>query len=136
MVEMQVNYWAVLVTGIVLFMLGGLWYSPVLFGKRWTGLIDRTEEQLKKASTPATFAVVFIAELLTAFVLALVVNWAGVTDAAGGALVGFLCWLGLAGATSLMTYLLSARPVGLWAIDSGYTLASFLIAGIILGIWR
>lgn len=136
MVEMQVNYWAVLVTGIVLFMLGGLWYSPVLFAKKWTGLIDKTEEQLKKASTPATFAVVFVAELVTAFVLALVLNWAGVTDAAGGALVGFLCWLGLAGATSLMTYLLSARPAALWAIDSGYTLVSFVIAGVILGLWR
>ena len=29
------NYLAVLVAGIVIFMIGGLWYSPVLFAKPW-----------------------------------------------------------------------------------------------------
>jgi len=30
-----VNYLAVLVFGVVIFMLGGLWYSPLLFAKKW-----------------------------------------------------------------------------------------------------
>ena len=43
---MQVNYYAVLVCGILMFMLGGLWYSPALFAKRWMQLIGKTEEEL------------------------------------------------------------------------------------------
>lgn len=136
MVEMQVNYWAVLVVGIVMFLLGGLWYSPVLFAKRWTALIGKSEEELKKASAPINFAFVLVAELVTAFVLAVIVGWAGTTTASGGATVGFLCWLGLAGATSFMTYVLSARSVALWTIDSGYSLVSLLIGGVILALWR
>lgn len=136
MEEMQVNYWAVLVVGIVMFLLGGLWYSPVLFAKRWTALVDRPEEDLKRASSPVNFVFVFLAELVTAFVLAVIVGWAGAATAGDGALVGFLCWLGLAGATSFMTYTLSARPTSLWAIDSGYTLVTFLIGGVILALWR
>ena len=29
------NYLAVLVAGLVIFLLGGLWYSPALFAKKW-----------------------------------------------------------------------------------------------------
>jgi len=136
MVEMQVNYWAVLVVAVVMFLLGGLWYSPMLFAKRWTALIGKSEEELKKASAPINFLFVFVAEVVTAFVLAVVVGWAGATTASSGAMVGFLCWLGLAGATSFMTYVLSARAVALWTIDSGYTLVSFLIGGVVLALWR
>ena len=38
------NYLAVLVSGVALFMLGGLWYSPVLFAKRWTALVGKSLE--------------------------------------------------------------------------------------------
>ena len=42
-----INYLAVLVAAIVIFVLGGLWYSPLLFAKRWTALQNRTEEQIR-----------------------------------------------------------------------------------------
>lgn len=135
MLEMQVNYLAVLVTGFVLFMLGGLWYS-VLFGKKWMTLIEKSEEELRRASSPVNYILVFVAELVTAFVLALVIGWAGVSDPAGGALVGFLLWLGLAGATTFMTYTFSARPRPLWAIDTGYTMVALIVGGVILSLWR
>ena len=30
-----INLWAVLVSTVAFWALGALWYSPVLFGKRW-----------------------------------------------------------------------------------------------------
>ena len=39
----EFNIWAVLVAALASFVLGGLWYSPMLFGKAWqreTGLSD------------------------------------------------------------------------------------------------
>jgi len=42
-----VNNLAVLVSGLVIFMLGGLWYSPLLFAKRWVALIGKSEAELK-----------------------------------------------------------------------------------------
>ena len=36
-----VNYLAVLAAAVVIFILGGLWYSPVLFVKRWLTLQGR-----------------------------------------------------------------------------------------------
>src|SRR5690349_16185250 len=61
----QVHYPAVLVAGIAIFILGGLWYSPVLFAKRWVALMGKTEEELKAAASgPVAYVIVFICGLL------------------------------------------------------------------------
>ena len=138
-----VNYLAVLVAGIVIFVLGGLWYSPVLFAKKWFALQGRTEEQMRaQAATsnmPVMYLSAFITALITAWVLALVLahfdrsitfTWAH------GALFGFLFWLGFAATTSYATALFSGKPKQLWLIDSTYNLVSFVIAGIILAVLR
>jgi Protein of unknown function (DUF1761) len=138
-----VNYLAVLVTGIVIFALGGLWYSPVLFVKKWLALQGRTEEQERaqaaSANMPVMYLSAFITALITAWVMALVfahfdrsieLSWAH------GVLFGFLFWLGFAATTSYATAIFSGKPKQLWLIDSMYNLVSFVIAGIILAVWR
>ena len=145
-----INYLAVLVAGIVIFVLGGLWYSPVLFAKRWIALQGRTEEQMKaqaaSANMPVLYASAFITGLLIAWTLALILAHIGRDPAMGdpgggvsvahGALIGFMCWLGFAATTSYATAIFSGKPKQLWLIDSTYNLVSFMLAGIILAAWR
>jgi len=135
-----VNYLAVLVSGIVIFMLGGLWYSPVLFAKPWIALMGRTEEELRaeaaKKSMPLMYFTVFVCGLVTAAVLAIVINNFGATTAGAGACIGALCWLGFAATTSFGSSLFSFEPPKLWLINSTYNLVSFVLAGVILAIWR
>jgi len=40
---MDVNIWAVLLAAVSSFLLGGLWYSPMLFLKPWNAAMGRTE---------------------------------------------------------------------------------------------
>ena len=131
-----VNYLAVLVAGVVIFMLGGLWYSPVLFAKRWVALVGKSEEELKSAGSPINYLFVFICGLIVAYAMAVVVGHFPPHTAARGAMVGAFCWLGFAAATSYATVLFSTKPRALWLIDSGYNLVSFVIAGIIVAAWR
>jgi F0F1-type ATP synthase assembly protein I len=95
-----VNYLAVLAAGIVIFVLGGLWYSPVLFAKRWTALQGRTEEQMRAQAASSNMPVMYV----SAFICGLVTAW-------------------------VLAMLLAH-------IDSTYNLVSFVIAGIILAVWR
>ena len=134
----NVNYLAVLVTGILIFMLGGLWYSPALFAKKWISLMGKSDEDLKAASRsmPLNYAAVFVCALLTAFTLAIILNHFTELSVLRGAAVGAVCWLGFAGATSFGTSLFSMQPKTLWLINSGYNLASFVIDGILLAVWR
>jgi hypothetical protein len=143
-----VNYLAVLVAAILMFILGGLWYSPVLFMKKWLALQDRTEEQMKAqaaaANMPLMYASAFVTALITAWVMAhLLGHFAVAVDpevmrpsAAHGAAFGFVCWLGFAAPTSYATAIFSGKPKQLWFIDTSYYLVSFVIAGAILGAWR
>ncbi len=134
-----VNYLAVLVAGLVIFMLGGLWYSPVLFAKRWMALMGKTEADITpeaKASMPMMYALAFVCSLLTAWVLAVLLNHFVSLTPLRGAMVGALCWLGFAAPTSYATSLFSMQKKELWLINSAYNLVSFVLAGIILAIWR
>ena len=55
-----INYLAVLVAGIVIFVLGGLWYSPVLFARRWIALQGRTEEQERARAAAANMPLMYV----------------------------------------------------------------------------
>lgn len=133
-----VNNIAVLVSGVVIFLLGGLWYSPLLFAKKWVALIGKSEAELKASAgnMPTSYLLVFVCGLATAWVMALVVGNFAPASSLDGALIGALCWLGFAGATSFGTALFSGKPKSLWLIDSGFNLAAFVIAGLILATWR
>jgi hypothetical protein len=138
-----INYLAVLVAGIVIFVLGGLWYSPVLFAKRWIALQGRTEEQMRAeaaaANMPVMYVSAFICGFVTAWVMAHILAHVGTSltlNAVNGALIGFMCWLGFAATSSYATALFSGKPKQLWLIDSSYNLVSFVLAGMILAVWR
>ena len=134
------NYLAVLTAGVLIFMLGGLWYSPMLFAKPWMAGMGKSEAEFKASAADMNMALsygsVFLCGLITAVVLAIVLNGLGATTALAGACVGALCWLGFAGATSFGTALFAGKPKALWLIDSGFNLVSFVVAGIILAVWR
>ncbi len=134
----DVNYLAVLTSGVVIFILGGLWYSPVLFAKKWMALVGKSEADLKAGSgaMPLLYLIAFICGLISAWALAVILNHFVDLTPLRGALVSGLCWLGFAGATSYANALFSQKPKQLWLIDSGYNLVSFVIAGIILAVWR
>jgi len=140
----QVNYIAVLVTGAVIFALGGLWYSPLLFAKPWTRMMGKTEEEMKaymaspkaKSEMPLMYAMAFVTALLIAWVMAIVVNHFPPVSVLRGAEIGGICWLGFAATTSYATASFSMQPKSLWLINSGYNLVSFVVAGAILAAWR
>jgi hypothetical protein len=134
---MEVNYYAVLVCGILMFVLGGLWYSPALFAKRWMQLIGKTEEELKKVSNATIYVRGFILGLMSSYVLGSIINFAGAATVETGAMVGFICWAGFHGAPTYNGEVnFMQRPVALWAINSGYVLVSFVSSGVILALWK
>ncbi|MBL0314138.1 MAG: DUF1761 domain-containing protein [Holophagaceae bacterium] len=135
----QVHYLAVLAAGFAIFFLGGLWYSPVLFAKRWMSLQGVTEEELKaksQGSAPILYLQALISGLVVAWAMAVMLNHFANLTLLRAALVGVLCWIGFAASTSYATAIFSQKSKGLWLIDSGFNLVSFIIAGIILAAWR
>lgn len=134
----HVNAWAVLAAGVLIFMLGGLWYSPLLFAKKWIALSGMSEADIKKGggAQPALFLQAFFCGLVSAYGLAFVLTRFPRAGAPRGAMIGAVCWLAFAAATSYATALFSRTPKGLWLINSAYNLVSFMAAGALLAVWR
>lgn len=127
-----INWLAVLAAAISSFIIGGLWYGPLL-GKAWMRAAGVGEETLKQGSQGMIFGVSFALQLVAAAVLALFIGPEADLAfglAAGGA-VG-LFWVSTAFG---VVYLFERRPLGHWAINSGYQVLAFLVMGAILGAW-
>lgn len=134
----HVNYLAILVSGAAIFVLGGLWYS-VLFKKPWVALMGISEEKMKEGSggaMPFLLVLAFLCGLMSAYILAIVINHFAPFSILRGAMVGLFCWVGFAAPTSFATAIFSMTPKRLWFINSSYNLISFILAGIILSVWR
>jgi len=136
-----VNYLAVLVAAFAIWILGALWYSKALFAKRWMALMGKSEADLKASAAegspmPILLGLAFACSLASAWALAVLLNHFPPVTLLRAALLGLLCWLGFAAPTSFATAMFSQQPKGLWLINSGYNAVSFVIAALILAVWR
>jgi hypothetical protein len=132
---MKTNYWAVLVSAVVYWFLGAVWYD-LLFQKPWMSLEHLTMADAAKMSPVLPYVVTLLLNIVIAFVLSQVCGWRNVKTAVGGALVGFLIWVGFVGPVAYTTNMYELRPAELFAINDLYPLAGLLVMGAIVGAWR
>jgi len=128
---MEVNWIAVIAAAASAFVLGGLWYSPLLFGKAWQRLNGLSDEAVAARSPVLVFGGSFVLSLVSAFVFAMFLGpdpGLGFATAAGAG--AGLCWVA---ASYGITYLFEARPLGLWLINGGYHTLQFTLYGAVIG---
>jgi hypothetical protein len=129
------NIWAVLAAAVSAFLLGGLWYSPVLFLKPWLKANGVNGEPKEQAHHPArVFGVSFVFALIAALVFALLL---GPAPSLSFALTrGLMVGGGFVAACFGINYQFAGRETKLWLIDGGYHVVQFLVYGLILGLWH
>src|SRR2546422_9438699 len=92
----NINILAVLVAAVLTFVLGAVWYSPVLFAKQWMaaqGYSPEKLEEMKRRGVTRAYAVSVLCYLVTAYVMALLASYTNSTTLAQGLWLGFLSWL-------------------------------------------
>ena len=134
----EINYLAVLVAGVATWIIGALWYSPVLFAKPWMAAHGYTPEKMQgmKDGMMRAFIGSFICYLITAAVLSVFLSMTGSVGIGAGIKLGVLCWVGFSAALFLTQNLYSDKPLTVFLIDTGYHLVFLIVMGAILGAWR
>jgi hypothetical protein len=135
----EVNWLAILLAGVSTMVVGFLWYSPKLFGKKWMAYMGYTPESMKEGQRQMAklYLLSFVASLVTAYILSHVIvlsqyyyeyDWVmtGLTSA-------FFMWLGFVAPVQLTDVLFGGKKWGLFVINTGYQLVSLLVMGVILG---
>lgn len=134
-----INYWAILVCGVVAMILGAIWYGPI-FGKKWMQICGATDmdmekrKEMQKRAMPLYF-IQFALVLVQLFILA---HLTGVTMKSG-VLSAVLVWVGFImptiAACSMWTNEPRKQAWTRFLIQSGYQLVCFTLFGVILGHW-
>ena len=130
-----VNWLAIAVSVIANFVIGGLWYSPVLFVRPWLRM-SGVDKPIFDAGLPKAL----LGDLFSAIVIAIVLNqvmrWSGAIGLASGLLVSVVVWVGFVASVLLTQVTYEHRPFAFFAISAGYRFVTLIAMGIVLSIWR
>ena len=128
------NIWAILASAISAFLVGGLWYSPLLFGAAWKKANHFGSDE-PPAATGKIFAISFLLSLAMALNLAMFLNDPK-TNLAWGATAGFLAGFGWVAMGIGVVSLFERRPWTYVLVNGGYLTVALVLMGAILGAWR
>lgn len=130
----DINWLAALAAAVSSFVIGGLWYSPALFGKAWQRAAGVTDEQLKNGNPLKIFGGSLVLSIIAAVVFALFLGpnpEVGFATSAGFA--AGLCWV----ATSFgINYLFERKSCTLFFVNGGYHTVQYTMIGLVLGLWH
>jgi hypothetical protein len=127
----------VVVAGVVAWIIGALWYSPVLFAKAWVRAHGFTPERLEamRARAGMAYGGSLVAFIVIAAVLKLFLNHLGADSLQDGVMWGFHAWLGFALPMGFIAYIYADKAIATFLIDAGYQLVYLVTMGAILGAW-
>jgi hypothetical protein len=132
-----INWLAVAAATVALYVLGGLWYSPMLFGPRWRAGVGFVPPDGWKPG-----ALLYLGPLVGCFVVtlatALLVTIADAHSATDGVSLGLIVGLGYGAAVAGVdaTAPSHPRPGTLALVVGAYWTVGLTMVAVILSVWR
>lgn len=134
MENIDINWLAVIVAGLTSFLVGGLWYSPILLGKAWQAENNLSDEQLQAGSKARIFGFTFLWSFIMAANLAFFVS--GVESLGEVLFYSFAAGFGWVSLGLFVIGLFELKTTRYMLINAGYQTISFLLMGLVLGLWK
>lgn len=132
MQALELNYWAVLLAALSSFMVGGIWYSPWLFGRTWMEGCGLTELDLKNSDPKLVYGFALLLCLVIAFTMSIFLGKD--PDLAYAASFGLATGLGFVTAAFGISYIFEQRPLKLLLVNGGYHVVQFVLIGVVLSL--
>jgi hypothetical protein len=134
----ELNWWAVVVATAIYWVLGALWFSPVLFQKPWLASMGYTPDP---DESPGASVILFPA--LTCAVTTIGVGvlgaWTGAQGFGDGVRLGLVLCLGLAmtliGVTAFFEPTKASRSTWWWT-NASYHVVGIFVAAVLLAAWH
>ncbi|MDX2144890.1 MAG: DUF1761 domain-containing protein [Rhodospirillaceae bacterium] len=130
MILQGVNWVGVVAAMVAAMVVGSLWYSPLLFMKRWIKEIGKTPEQLGKPMLAVGNSVAMY--LIAAIGLSVVFDWKGVATLGDALVTAAAIWFAFVGSMELMHDRYNGASAMLSVINCGNTFVSFLAMGAVI----
>jgi hypothetical protein len=134
--NVEVNWWAVILATISSVIVGSIWYARGVFGSLWIKLTKIDEKTMAEGMT-RSMVITVIASLVTAYVLAhvsfLAHKFFGNSFFWDAFSTAFWLWLGLTAARLVVHDVFEHRPVKLTVLNAAHEFVTLLVMGAIIG---
>lgn len=126
-----VNWLAVVLAALAGFVVGGIWYGPVM-GKKWMGAVGLSEEQIKQGNMGMIYGGAFAFSLLASWTLAhTFATYATDLSVMVKVLTAFGVALGFLVPAIGTNYLFSQKSKTLFLIDASYWMLFYIAMGLV-----
>jgi magnesium-transporting ATPase (P-type) len=125
---MKINYPAVLVAGILHWILGAVWYG--IFTNKFVELMAWTPQQLSEIESQShtkEYVLAFLSSLVLVYVLAHFLQYTQASNLVSGLQTAFWLWLGFVATSQLATVIFEGRKPG--SISLEYRLSAGRLFG-------
>ncbi len=130
----DVNWLAVLLAALAGFVVGGIWYGPIM-GKKWMGAVGLTEEQIRRGNMALIYGGAFAFSVLASWTLAHTFESYALLDADlsvfAKVMTAFGVALGFIVPAIGTNYLFSQKSRTLFFIDAAYWLLFYIAMGLV-----
>jgi hypothetical protein len=132
----DLNYWLVLLAGIVSMVIGFIWYYPRVFGEIWRKELQMTKEQtqVNEAMAPMILQS-FVLGLIMQSVLFAVLIASGTNTISDAIALAIVLGFAFSFITIADNNLFARRSMILTAIDGGFRIVAMVAGAIVFALW-
>lgn len=130
----HINWLAVVAATVAAFLLGGLWFSKVMFAKQWVAALGKTPEEM--GIPGPSMALSFITTLIMATALAMIIGKMTPMTMAGSVRFGLAIGAGIVATGMASDYVFINWPRKLYFIQASYHIVMVVLMSVILCAWH
>ncbi|MEV4669639.1 DUF1761 domain-containing protein [Microbacterium sp. LWO12-1.2] len=134
----EINYWAVLLATASSMIVGSIWYTPKVFGTRWSKLANVDMDRPASSATMAIITTVIVS-FITAWVLAgasaIAWHFYGGSFFWGAIVTAVTLWAGFTAARFITHDAFEGRPTRLTTLNIAHELVTVVVMGVLIGVW-
>lgn len=134
MTDLGLNFWGILVGGVIHWVVGALWYSPLLFGNIWAKAKKIDLESSEHGASPLMYMSGLLVGWVLAIGVAVLLGLSGVASIPGALGVSALLWFSFT-CGPMFANAVFGGSYTVWVIDSMYPLVSTLAIATLLNVW-
>ncbi|GGI45876.1 hypothetical protein BCL57_001517 [Agromyces flavus] len=133
----EINYWAVVLATLSSMAVGAIWYARPVFGNRWANLARVDMDRGGSAVMPliVTLIVSFVSAWVLAGASTIAWHFYGGSYLMSALFTALILWAGFTAARFITHDAFEGRPSTLTIINIAHELVTFVVMGIIIGVW-
>lgn len=135
--DVPINYWGVLAAGVLLYVMGAIWYLPCFFGESCSKeRVCAIDEEKKGNCSSCCKVTAYVGEfficLVIAYVLALFIEISQAEQIVEGITVALWAWFGFIATTHLSAVIWGKCPFKAYLSHAGFLLIGFAAMGALI----